>query len=118
MPLPGWDDKIADLMNHELNDDEIPDYLNSEQAMNFIRDYSARLRKTLSSSCLAEKAPMKKFVLTAPSQFIGTIAVEAKDKEAARKMGEEIKLSDFSETLDSFQIIDVREEIPSPSAAS
>jgi len=36
-------------MNHGLNDEEIPEYFNSEQAMSFIRDYSAQLRKTLSS---------------------------------------------------------------------
>ncbi len=47
--LPIWDEKLADLMNHGLNDEEIPNYFNSEQAMSFIRDYSAQLRKTLSS---------------------------------------------------------------------
>jgi hypothetical protein len=35
--------------------------------------------------------------------------VEAEDKEAARKMAEEINLSDLSETLDGFQITDVHE---------
>jgi len=35
--------------------------------------------------------------------------VEAEGKEEARKMGEEMNLSDFSETLDSFQITNVRE---------
>ena len=47
--LASWDEKIADLMNHGLNDEEIPEYFTFEQAMNFIRDYSAQLRKTLSS---------------------------------------------------------------------
>ncbi len=47
--LPGWDEKIADLMNHGLSDEEIPDYFDSAQACNFIRDYSARLRKILVS---------------------------------------------------------------------
>jgi hypothetical protein len=44
-----WDEKIADLMNHGLNDEEITEHFNSEQAMSFIRDYCAQLRKTLSS---------------------------------------------------------------------
>jgi hypothetical protein len=47
--LAGWDEKIADLMNHGLSDEEIPDYFDSVQACNFIRDYSARLRKILVS---------------------------------------------------------------------
>jgi len=77
--------------------------------MNFIRDYSAQLRRTLSSSCPPEKVQMKKFVVTAQWQFLGTVKVEAEGKEEARKMGEEMNLSDFSETLDSFQIINVQE---------
>jgi hypothetical protein len=52
---------------------------------------------------------MKKFVVTAQWQFLGTVKVEAEGKEEARKMGEEMNLSDFSETLDSFQIINVQE---------
>jgi hypothetical protein len=45
--LPGWDAKIADLLNHGLNDEEIADYFTAEQACNFIRDYSTALRKKL-----------------------------------------------------------------------
>ena len=47
--LRGWDDKIADLFNHGLNDGEISDYFTADQACNFIRDYSALLRKKLQS---------------------------------------------------------------------
>jgi len=47
MGLPGWDEKIADLFNHGLDDEEISDYFTAEQACNFIRDYSAALRRGL-----------------------------------------------------------------------
>ena len=47
--LASWDEKIADLMNHGLNDEEIPEYFDSAQMKNFLRDYSTWLRKVLVS---------------------------------------------------------------------
>jgi len=47
--LASWDEKIADLMNHGLNDEEIPEYFDSAQMKNFLRDYSTWLREILVS---------------------------------------------------------------------
>ena len=46
MPLEEWDSKIADLINHGLSDDEIPDYFDASEAMQFIRDYGAKYRRS------------------------------------------------------------------------
>ncbi len=51
MTLSGWDEKIADLMNHGLNDEEIPNQFNPEEMRNCIRDYSAQLRSDLKTEC-------------------------------------------------------------------
>jgi hypothetical protein len=42
-----WDDKIADLFNHGLNDEEIADFFTPEQFRNFMRDYAECLRDVL-----------------------------------------------------------------------
>jgi hypothetical protein len=43
--LQEWDNRIADLMNCGLSDEEIPEYFNATEASQFIRDYCAKYRR-------------------------------------------------------------------------
>ncbi len=54
-----WNEKIADLMNHGLNDEEVTDYFTADEAISFIRDYCAQFRNGRPT---CDEAPVRAFL--------------------------------------------------------